>query len=163
MGKKLHNSLKIDPNFFFQYFKIKLIFNFVKLWLHKKEWQQIFFTPDFFLLFWDPGWVKSGSGIQDKNPGSATRVLLGYGKLRWQPLRGIIINMVCLFVGIGFPPLPTPICACEWCSSPFGGGGGRGDKIAYGGGGGVDPIPAKGQKLWYSMYPSTGQSHELEL
>ncbi len=29
-GKKLYNSLKIDPNFFLQHLKTKIIYNFVK-------------------------------------------------------------------------------------------------------------------------------------
>ncbi len=29
-GKKFYNSLKIDPNFFLQHFKAKIIYNFVK-------------------------------------------------------------------------------------------------------------------------------------
>jgi hypothetical protein len=41
--------------------------------------EKIFFFTSLFYLFldpgseiWDPGWVKSGSGIRDKHPGSAT-------------------------------------------------------------------------------------------
>jgi hypothetical protein len=30
LGEKLYNSLKIDPNFFLQLFKTKIMFNFVK-------------------------------------------------------------------------------------------------------------------------------------
>ncbi len=35
------------PKFFSSGLKTKIIFNFVKFWLHKKVWQQIFFTPLF--------------------------------------------------------------------------------------------------------------------
>jgi hypothetical protein len=46
--------LIIDPNFFLQHFKNKIIFNMVKVV------EIILFHPSLLLLFliWDPGWVK---------------------------------------------------------------------------------------------------------
>ncbi len=76
LDKKLNNSLKIAKKNFFQHFKTKIIFNFV-MWLHKKEWQQIFFHPCLWLLFWDQGseirdsgWVK----IRIWDPGYTSRI-----------------------------------------------------------------------------------------
>ncbi len=73
LGKKFYYSVKICPIFFLQHFKNKIIFSFVEIfgiWLQKKIWQQIVFTPLFCCCFWilDPG---SGMG---KNQGSATMV-----------------------------------------------------------------------------------------
>ncbi len=70
---------KLAQIFFFITSKLNLFAILWNLWLHKKLWQQIFFTPLFCCCFWirDPrsgirdGW-KSGSGIRDKHPGSAT-------------------------------------------------------------------------------------------
>jgi hypothetical protein len=73
LGKKLNNSLKIDPNFFLQHFKTKIIINFVKFVATKKGMITNFFSPLSFLavlgsrirdLGWvkfriqDPGWLK---------------------------------------------------------------------------------------------------------
>jgi hypothetical protein len=86
LGKKFYNSLKIGPNVFIQYFKNKIIFNFVKFVATKQGMTKYFFTPLFCCCFWirdprseiqdprsgirDPGWVKIR--IRDKHPGSAT-------------------------------------------------------------------------------------------
>jgi hypothetical protein len=79
LGKKFYNSLKTRP-IFFQHFKNKIIFNFVKFVATKKGMTTNFFPPSLLLRFLDPGsdildpgWVKkSGPGIRDKHPGSAT-------------------------------------------------------------------------------------------
>ncbi len=73
--KKFYNSLTIGLNFFFQHFKNKIV-QFGKIYGSKKKaWQQIFFHPCLSLLFLDPGsgirdpgWVKSGSGINIPDP-----------------------------------------------------------------------------------------------
>jgi hypothetical protein len=84
-GKKFYNSLKIDPNFFLQHFKSKIIFNFVKFMAPKKGMTTQFFSPLSFVAVFasgirdprseirDPGWVKIW--IRDKHPGSATLVV----------------------------------------------------------------------------------------
>jgi hypothetical protein len=65
LGKKFYNSLKIGPNFVFQFFKNKIIYNFVKFVATKEGMTSNFFSPlSFVLLF--------GSGIRDKHPGFAT-------------------------------------------------------------------------------------------
>jgi hypothetical protein len=62
-NKKFHNSLKINPNFFFHHFKNKIIFNFVKFVVTKKlPYDNNFFSPlSFVALF--------GSRIQDPRSG----------------------------------------------------------------------------------------------
>ncbi len=90
LGKKFYNSLKIDPNFFLQTSKNKIIYNFVKFVAIRKGirkgMRKFFFPPLFCYCFWirDPGWVKSWSGIRDKHPGSATLVIKG--------IRGIFLH-----------------------------------------------------------------------
>ncbi len=69
------NSMKIGPNFFLQHFKNKIV-QFCEIYGSKKKiWEQIFFHPCISLLFLDPGseirdpgWVKSGSGINIPDP-----------------------------------------------------------------------------------------------
>ncbi len=75
LGKKFYNSLKTG----LQHFKNKTIFNFVKFVAIKKYMTTNFFHPllccGFWIRDWDPGsgmGKKSGSGIRDKHPGSAT-------------------------------------------------------------------------------------------
>ena len=75
LGKKFCNSLKIDPNYFLQHFKNKIIFNIVKFVATKKGMTTIFFTPLFCWGFWirirDSGsrmGKKSGSEIRDSIP-----------------------------------------------------------------------------------------------
>ncbi len=63
LSKKFNNSLKIDPNFFVQHFKHKIIYNFVKFMAIKKGMTTIFFPPLSFVAVFgsgirDPGWVK---------------------------------------------------------------------------------------------------------
>ncbi len=58
LGKRFHKSLKIEPNFFFQYFKNILILNFVKFVALKKGMTTIFFSPLSFVAVF-------GSGIRD--------------------------------------------------------------------------------------------------
>jgi hypothetical protein len=77
--KFLGNSLKTDPNIFLQHLKNKIIFNFVKFVATKKGLTKKLFTPLFCCCFWirDPRsgmGNKSGSGIRDKHPGSATLI-----------------------------------------------------------------------------------------
>ncbi len=81
LGKKFYNSLNTGPNFFLQHLKNKIIFSFVKFVAIKKGLTTNFFRPSLLLLFLDlgseirdPEWVKSGSGIRDKHPGSATLI-----------------------------------------------------------------------------------------
>ncbi len=64
-NKRFYNSLKIDPNFFLQTSKNKIIYNFVKFVAIKKG-----FHPSLLLLFFDPGSEirDPRSGIRD--PGS---------------------------------------------------------------------------------------------
>jgi hypothetical protein len=69
--------LKTGPNFFLQHLKNKIIFYFVKFVATKKGLTTIIFHPFLLLLFLDPGsgmGKKSGSGIRNKHPGSATVV-----------------------------------------------------------------------------------------
>jgi hypothetical protein len=61
--------MKLAQIFFFQHFKNKIVFNFVKLEATKKDMTTNFFHPPLLLLFLDT------YGIRDKHPGSAT--LLG--------------------------------------------------------------------------------------
>ena len=71
--KKFYNSLKIGPNFFLQQFKTENL-QFCEICGYIKSYDnKIFFHPSLLLLFLirDPGWLKSGSGIWDKHPGSA--------------------------------------------------------------------------------------------
>ncbi len=75
LGKKLCNSLKIDPNFFLQHFKTKNNYNFGKFVATKKRYNIFFFTPLFSCCFGirDPrsGMVKNqdpGSGINIPDP-----------------------------------------------------------------------------------------------
>jgi hypothetical protein len=79
LGKKFYNFFKIDPNIFLQHFKNKITYNFVKFVTTKRGLTKKKLNPSLLLLFLDPesgirdpGWVKTGSGIQDKYPGSAT-------------------------------------------------------------------------------------------
>jgi hypothetical protein len=93
LGKKFYNSLKIGPNCFLQHFKNKVTYSFVKCVTAKKGLTKKNLNLSLLLLFLDPesgirdpgseirdprsgirdpGWVKPGSGIQDKHPGSAT-------------------------------------------------------------------------------------------
>ncbi len=73
-------SLKTGPNFFLQHLKNKIIFNLVKFVVTKKGLTTNFFSPLSFVAVFgsgirDPGsgmGKKSGSGIRDKHPGSAT-------------------------------------------------------------------------------------------
>ncbi len=77
--KIFYYSLKFGPNLFLQQFKNKIISNFVKFVATKKGMTTSFFSPLSFVVVLDlgseirdPGWKKSGSGIRDKHPGSAT-------------------------------------------------------------------------------------------
>ncbi len=72
-GKKFYNSLKIGPNFFLQHFKTKIICNSVKMWLHKKLWQQFLFHPSLLLLFLDPGSEIQYPGSEIRDPRSGIR------------------------------------------------------------------------------------------
>jgi hypothetical protein len=82
LGKKFYDSLKIGPNFFLQHFKNKIIYNFVKkICGYKKRNDKKFFSPLSFVPVFgfgmrDPGWVKTGSGIDipDPNTGSENGV-----------------------------------------------------------------------------------------
>jgi hypothetical protein len=57
-GKKFYNSLKIDPNFFLQHSKTKIICNFVKFVATLKVMTTKFFSPLSFVAVF-------GSGIRD--------------------------------------------------------------------------------------------------
>jgi hypothetical protein len=75
LDKKFCNSLKIEPNFFIQHFKNIIIFNIVKFVARKKGMTTNFFSPLSFVAAFGSGirdGGKSGSGIRDKHPGSAT-------------------------------------------------------------------------------------------
>jgi hypothetical protein len=80
LGKKFYNSLKIGPHFFSSALQTKIIFNFCEICGYIKRYDNLFFfQPSLLLLFLDPGFgirdgLKSGSGIKDKHPGSATLV-----------------------------------------------------------------------------------------
>ncbi len=64
MGKKLYNSLKIDPNFFLQHFKTKIIIN---LWN--------FFSPFSFVAVLGSGIRDPGCGTgKNQNPGSGISI-----------------------------------------------------------------------------------------
>ncbi len=60
LGKKFCKSLKIGPNFFLQFFKNKIIYNFVKFVATKKGMTTNFFHSSLLLGFWirDPGFGK---------------------------------------------------------------------------------------------------------
>jgi hypothetical protein len=73
LGKKFYNSLKIDPNFFLQHFKTKLIISFVKFVATKKGMKTNFLHPSLLLLFCDPGFGMDknqdpGCGINIPDP-----------------------------------------------------------------------------------------------
>jgi hypothetical protein len=64
---------KIGQKFFLQHCKNKIVFNFVKIMVPKKRFDnKFFFAPVFIAIFGseirDPGWVKSGSGINIRDP-----------------------------------------------------------------------------------------------
>jgi hypothetical protein len=65
LAKKFFNSLKIDPNFFLQTFKNKIISNFVKFVAIRKGMTKKIFHPSLLLLILDPG---SGMG-KNQDPG----------------------------------------------------------------------------------------------
>jgi hypothetical protein len=67
-GKKFYNSLKIGPNFVFQQFRNKIIFNFVKFVATKKGLTTNFFSPLSFVAVFGSGIRDPGSGINIPNP-----------------------------------------------------------------------------------------------
>ncbi len=65
---------KLAQIFCLQHFETKIIFNLWNLWLFSPlSFVAVFLDPGTEIR--DPGWVKSGSGIRDKHPGSATLIL----------------------------------------------------------------------------------------
>jgi hypothetical protein len=82
LGKNFNNSWKIGPNFFLQHIKNKIIFSFVKFVATKNGLTKKNFSPLSFVAVFGSGirdprsgirdGYKSGSGIRDKHPGSAT-------------------------------------------------------------------------------------------
>jgi hypothetical protein len=92
LGKKLYDSLKIDPNFFLQHFKTKIIINFVKFVATKKGMTINFFSPLSFV-------AVLGSGIRDPGSGS------GMGKN--QDPATLLIHMYSIRKGVsGFRGVP---------------------------------------------------------
>jgi hypothetical protein len=70
LGEKFYNSFKIDPHFFLQTSKNKIIYNFVKFVAIRKGMTTNFFSPlsfvtDFGSGIRDPRWVKIR--IRDSN------------------------------------------------------------------------------------------------
>ncbi len=91
LGRKFYNSLWIGPNFFLRQLKINIIYNFAIFVATKKGRTTKFFSPLSFVAIFGSGirypgseirdrgsgirdGQKSGSGIRDKHPGSATLV-----------------------------------------------------------------------------------------
>jgi hypothetical protein len=71
LGKKYYNSLKIDPNFFLQHFKSKII-QFCEIYGSKKKGMTTnFFSPLSFIAVFGSGIRDPRSGIRD--PGSGIR------------------------------------------------------------------------------------------
>jgi hypothetical protein len=74
LGEKFYNSFKIDPNFYLQHFKNKIIYNFVQFVATKRGLTKKIFSPLSSVAVFgseirDPGWIKIR--IRDKHPGSA--------------------------------------------------------------------------------------------
>jgi hypothetical protein len=80
LGKKFYNSLKIDPNFFLQHFKTKIIWNFVKFVATKKVLTTNFFSPLSFVAVFGSGIrdPRSGRG-KNQDPGSGDPPHWDYG------------------------------------------------------------------------------------
>jgi hypothetical protein len=71
----LYNSLKIDPNFFLQHFKTKIIFNFVKFVATLKGMTTNFFSPLSFVAVLGSGIRVPGSGMgKNQDPGSGRNI-----------------------------------------------------------------------------------------
>jgi hypothetical protein len=71
LGKKFYNYLKIDPNFFLQTSKNKIIYNFVKFVAMKKGMTTNFFSSLSFVTVFGSGMDKDqdpGSGINIPDP-----------------------------------------------------------------------------------------------
>jgi hypothetical protein len=75
LSKKFYNSLKIGQNYFLQYFKNKIIYNFVKFAATKNGIKTNFFQPSPLLLFLGSEIRDPGSGMgKNQDPGSGTNI-----------------------------------------------------------------------------------------
>jgi hypothetical protein len=75
LGKKLYYSLKIDPNFFLQLFKTKIMFNFVKFVAKLKAITKKNFSPLSFVAVLGSGTRDPGSWVgKNQDPGSGINI-----------------------------------------------------------------------------------------
>jgi hypothetical protein len=75
LGKKLYNSLKIDPNFFLKHFKNKIILNLVKLVASKKHMTTNSVSPLSFVAVFGSGIPDPGSRMgKNQDPGSGINI-----------------------------------------------------------------------------------------
>jgi hypothetical protein len=75
LGKKFHNSLKIDPNVFVKHFKNKKNLQFCEIYCYKKRYDNYFFSPLSLVAVFGSGIRDPGSGMgKNQDPGSRINI-----------------------------------------------------------------------------------------